>query len=805
MKRMRRHARTLSGVFVLSHIPALAVAASPPVPAAPAASSGTVPEGTPVRRPAGERIVVTGDGTFATANGRIGNQPGGGLIRPETATRSVSTLSADAIARQAPSASAFDMVALLPGANVSSSDPLGFAAQTNLNVRGLSGDSIGYVLEGMPLNDIAYYSGYPGQFADNENYDEIALAQGSADLDSPVLNASGGLMSLRFRDPSHDAGGMVDASYGSYHTDRAFARIDTGEIGHSGIRAFVSYSHGETSNWRGSGRDRRQHIDFKAVKEWGDGNRVSVLGTWNDAVTSNYPQIGMADWHAYGVSGPNNYASTYDPGNAAAGTDYWRLYQDPYRLFYVAAPSRFTLTRALHLSVTPYAQWGYGNAPGGTVLSTTGNRQGTEALPYAVSIPGAQDGMATVMADYTQSSYRTGFTSALDWRLGRHRLTMGYWYDYSDDTETQPFSPLPSNGHPGNIWADSADGTILLPDGRQLLGGDNHTISQVSALFVGDTMSFLDQRLTIEAGFKEVMLSRDGTNNLPGPQYRSTMNVAEPLPRLGARFQINPQHQIFASVSTNFRAPAESSLYDAYDPASGALVNAANTNLRNEYSISEEIGYRYAGQRVIGSVTFFNYNFTNRQIQTVVSHNGSLIGSTVNAGGQTSRGIDVEAGLRPWHHFSPYVSGEYLHATIDNDMTMDGDVLPTQGKTAVRSPSLQAAVGLTYDDGTFFGMASVKYVGHQYATFMNDERMPDHTTGNLTLGYRMSSIGVARHPEFRLNFINITDSHYLSGVANPTLNARDTTGRYGTTIAGEAPTYYVGGGFAVMLTGSSAF
>ncbi|GBR29724.1 hypothetical protein AA11826_0523 [Komagataeibacter oboediens DSM 11826] len=122
----------------------------------------------------------------------VGTQPGGGLIRAEDAAKSVSTIGTDFMRKQAPSATAFDMVSLLPGANVSSSDALGFSPQTNITVRGLGGDSLGYVLEGMPLNDIAYYNGYPGQFADTENYQSVSLAQGTADLDSPVLNAAGG-------------------------------------------------------------------------------------------------------------------------------------------------------------------------------------------------------------------------------------------------------------------------------------------------------------------------------------------------------------------------------------------------------------------------------------------------------------------------------------------------------------------------------------------------------------------------------------------------------------------------------------
>ena len=168
---------------------------------------------------------------------------GGGLIAPRTDARSVSAVSSDFIARQAPTENAFQLVSLLPGANAASADPLGFSTQVGLSVRGLGQDEIGALLEGMPLNDAAYYDSYPSQFADSENIEAISLTQGSADLDAPLLNAAGGVLSLTLREPSKVPGGFVDTSYGSYHTNREFIRLDSGTI--AGFRGFLSYSHGE--------------------------------------------------------------------------------------------------------------------------------------------------------------------------------------------------------------------------------------------------------------------------------------------------------------------------------------------------------------------------------------------------------------------------------------------------------------------------------------------------------------------------------------------------------------------------------
>ena len=551
-------------------------------------------------------------------------------------------------------------------------------------------------------------------------------------------------------------------------------------------------------NAGGSGRDKRQHVDLKIVRDWGQGH-VSLLLTWHDATTTSYVQPTLAQWQQDGRS--DHYDGSFSPGDV----NYWRLYQDPYRLVYASMPSRFTLTPNLQFAVVPYAQYGYGNSPGGSLLATGGLYQGTEPVTGGITLPGAVNGQAAVLADYTGLTYRAGIVPQLHLTLGAQRLTFGAWYDYVDEHDTQPFSALSADGTPSDIWAERPGSVVKLADGRTLLASDTHMIAQTNALFASDRITLDGGRVTLDLGFKEAMLSRTGWNALPGPQYRTGLNDSEPLPRAAIDWRLDRTNQLFANVTTNFRAPAQSALFATTDPSSGSIVSAAATNLKPEYSIAEELGYRYGGKLLVGSVTLFNYNFTNRQITTVLDLNGALIGGTINAGGQTSRGVDAELGLNPWHHLSPYLSGEYLYATIDNDIASGGDLLPTAGKIAVRSPRFQGAAGLTYDDGTLFGVATVKYVGSQYATFTNDEHIPGHTQADLALGVRLPSFGPAAHPQLRLNLVNVTDNAFLSSVANPTTNAHDTVGRYGTVIAGSAPTYLIGGGFAALLTASSGF
>lgn len=98
----------------------------------------------------------------------VGHPDPEGLLPPQTAPKAVSAIGSAFIEKQAPTLNAYQLVNLLPGANVSSSDPYGLSATSSLTLRGLGQDEIGVLMEGAPQNDIGFYDAYPAQFADAE-------------------------------------------------------------------------------------------------------------------------------------------------------------------------------------------------------------------------------------------------------------------------------------------------------------------------------------------------------------------------------------------------------------------------------------------------------------------------------------------------------------------------------------------------------------------------------------------------------------------------------------------------------------
>jgi len=140
-----------------------------------------------------EHVSVSGHHSYF--DGVTRRDVGGGLMQKQDAAKSVSPISRDYIEKQAPGQDPMQLIALLPGANVSSSDPAGLTG-SHMSARGLDQTQMGFTLEGFPINDVGSFQTYSQEIVDSENLRKVSLAQGSADLDSPHLSATGGVVDM---------------------------------------------------------------------------------------------------------------------------------------------------------------------------------------------------------------------------------------------------------------------------------------------------------------------------------------------------------------------------------------------------------------------------------------------------------------------------------------------------------------------------------------------------------------------------------------------------------------------------------
>jgi iron complex outermembrane receptor protein len=739
-------------------------------------------------------IVVTGG--RRSANGVTGTTPGGGLMAVQTGTKLRSTITRDYIDKQIGTSASFALIKNLPGVVVGQGDP--FGTSVNLSIRGLSQTSLGFNFEGMPIGDQLSYSAFPGEWADTENVGLINLTRGSTDITAPVYNSVGALLQEELIAPSRQAGGYVSVSGGNHDLNRQFLRLETGEMGNSGVRAFISGSRTYAKSWRGPGRTERHHIDSKIVKEWGE-NSVSLVATYNEEKSDRSRNPTLAQYEQFGKN--FNFDETYTPGNA----NYYRLRVADRQSLYVSAPSTFALSDTLKLVATPYYLYTHGIINGASNLNLQTAYYGTQ-FAGPLNAPGAPAGAvtATVMNvdRYDQNTY--GQNSYLKWDVGAAQIRAGYWYSHFVHKERAAFQVADADGNVSDPYGDR--NSVLTNQGEVFRNFSARIKQNVHGVYTDITAKLADDKLLLNAGFKYVWVDRVATSPLPGTAMRTESLSRKALPQASIRYSFDDQNQVFADVTTAFRAPsAVSSYVNIYNAATGVPSSTPSGNFKPEYSVAEEIGFRHHGDVVHFTVAAFNYDLSDRLVQGSQIVNGTSVGFAVNVGDQSARGVEVEIGLVPWHGFSPYVSGQYLKAETKDDYPVRGMLLPTAGNRAVLSPKYIASGGINYDDGHFFASVEGNYVSSQYSTFTNDEQLPSYAVGNLSVGYRFDSIGPVRKPQVQFNLSNFTNEKYLSGIQGVTSNAVTTASRTGTAIAGSSPTYLIGGGIGAVLSISAGF
>jgi iron complex outermembrane receptor protein len=767
---------------------------SPPASGAARATGSRAAQAAPTTTPENatlEDVVVTAH-TLQTS------MAGGGMIAVQETPVVRTTIGQGFIAKQLPISNTLATIRLAPGVNVGQDNPFGVSERSDVSVRGIDQTQMGFVSEGIPGSDPDTYLPDGNELIDNENAKAVTITQGTSDLASPVLSASGGLIEVQMRDPSHDAGGTLSASAGSESAHREFARLDTGDIFATGVRSYVSYSDTQADDWRGSGHSDRVHVDFKALRDWSSGSQSELFIQYNYLNDARMSIPTLAQFDQYGPYGTrSNYASTYSFGQ----TQYYKFFPFLRKVMSIGAPQKILANDAWSFNITPYFRYSWGDGPGGTVLDASHLYFGNQPYTNVSNVSYVQNGRFTVNSQAYISEYEPGAIASATYKQGGNSLTVGGWVENLDVVTRYPFIAVAANG---NIAALTDANFVKVGNGQTLYAQDWNANRQTTALFVSDEWRGLEDRLKVMFGVKELLVDVTGNNYLPGAT--PVVSVFQHLltPRLGATYDVTTHGQVFFDLTTNARPPSVLSYFDAYNVSTGKPTAVGYQGQKAEYSFQQEVGYRYQSE-VNVSIAYFHSVLQNHQVNTIVNQNGSLVQSYISAGSEGIEGVDGEVGLRPWHNFSPYISAQYLHATTLSDIQSGNDFVPTRGRVAVRSPPWQAAAGLTYDDGSLFAVVTAKWVDSQYSTFMDDQRMPSYSQVDFGVGYHLPDLWYAKRPTIQLNLTNLGNKAYLGSVASPTLNARATIGQRGTLIGASQPGYYESAPLMAVVTLKSDF
>nr|WP_229429256.1 TonB-dependent siderophore receptor [Massilia sp. ST3] len=195
--------------------------------------------------------------------------------------------------------------------------------------------------------------------------------------------------------------------------------------------------------------------------------------------------------------------------------------------------------------------------------------------------------------------------------------------------------------------------------------------------------------------------------------------------RIGLAWDLAPSAMAYAQYAT------------AADPPSGVLSTASFADVRNNSELTEgrqaEIGAKFDFWDGKGSATVAAYDITRRNIASQDPDNSLL---TVLVGEQSSRGVELSAGLQPARGWS--VQGSWTWVDAQYERFRQGGV-SLAGRTPTNTPKTVANLWVSYAFSPRLRLdVGVRRVGKVYADPANTLEWPGYTLVDLGLRYQLT-------------------------------------------------------------------
>lgn len=744
-----------------------------------------------------------------------GKKVGMGLMVQENAPKARSTITADELEKQRPTGNAYEALELMPAVNSYNQDATGLFGG-GLTLRGFNSDQIGATINGVPVNDSGSFSVYPQEYVDQENTCTQFVTQGSTDVDSPQIGATGGNFGIVTCDPQKAKRIRVAQTLGQLNLSKTYVRYDTGVLEGTRTRFFISGSHAQSDKWKGQGGANRDHVDMGFRTDFDRFNTISGTVLYNRAINQNISTFSLADLAKNGYR--YDYATKFighaaaspgkagnDPSSAFADA-YYQLTKNPFENMIASVVAKFRIAENTDIKIIPYYWFGYG---------TGGNQQKLQAEnaflnkttgknTVGVDLNGDGDTLDKVIvanSSVTRTN-RPGITASVLHTIGDHQILGGFWFERSTHDQFGPMVTVDAAGNANDIWLK--EGRVLRPDGTPYQSRDWRTISTSSQVFLQDTLNMMNDKLAINVGVRVPTMNRDFTNHAneganSGVDYHLEKTYTEILPQLGARYQIDNNNQVFFSLAKNMKAPPNF-VYSATNNV--VLVNGQPTmpvDVKAETSVNIDLGYRLQSDQLTAQATVYSVDFRNRQA-TAYDVEANL-SSLTSVGKVKTYGFELEMGNTPVNGFSFYGSIGYANSEIQSDIPVSKTAtLPTKGKSMTLTPEWKAGLSAMYENGGMYARAKVKYTGQQWATMTNDELVPSYTLVGLDMGYKFADMGWIKKPKIAINISNLTNRQYRNASGFNITNAK----AYGTARA-KTVFYYMGAPRFASVTVSANF
>ena len=353
----------------------------------------------------------------------------------------------------------------------------------------------------------------------------------------------------------------------------------------------------------------------------------------------------------------------------------------------------------------------------------------------------------------------------------------------SSDT-TLSFSHTRLRGYV-NGWTRQPNGTLTDRQFTRYTGSHDTVLSGTNDLQLNDktwlTTGLAAANINRNVQIERTVLPNNATTNPLG--FGNVVSYSDwyALPRLGLRYQLSPQAQIFGNVSRSVDAPVTWQIGSTGSPFARPLEPQKATTV--------ELGVRGGNDALEGSLTIYRAWLKDELLTIRIDPNPNVLPVNANASETIHQGVEAAVQARLWQNDDgdkvtlrqAYTLNDFFYR---NDPDFGGNELPV-----IPRNTYQAELQYSNANGFYAGV-NVRTASSYYADFANTLSADPYVLLGAKIGYEVPSKRWAVFLDLR----NLTDEKYAAA-SNTTFDA-STSPINPATGNSTSPNFYPGDGFS---------
>ena len=707
------------------------------------------------------------------------------------------------------------IVLITPGVSITGTSNGVGLSESKVQIRGFQDGEYNVTYDSIPFSDTNNPTHHSTSFFPSNTIETVIVDRGPGNASQLGQATYGGNLNIYSRAVAEEAGGQIDASYGSFNTYVARGELQSGKIESLGGAQFmVTAQYLNSDGALTFSPTSSRNIFAKAVIPIGASNTLTLLSTYNrnfyyqsdtgvgncgnitgeNCLTSSTIGLYGKD---YGLIGdPTIRSITGSPIGLGTTTQQLTYTQNYYKYNRTDKTTDFTIIRlqsdlggGFTINNRLY-MYGYtnntlsGQDASGRTANTVVTGFVTRAAPVTAAAPSGFITTAVTavgVPGYDKGNkYRNlGYIGQLNYEFSRGSAHVGGWYESSDTgrrlLNLDMTTGLPNFREAFNNGNGSAAQLLLPSTAIANVRYLQNSKWQQYQLFGEFEYELLDG-LRITPGVKYMHFTRSinaSVNQTSRATIKERATWTKTLPFLTANYAIKDNWSAYFQYAQGMYVPDLSSFYAPYStPAQQATLATSLAQLKPQTTTNYQLGTVYHGSRVTFDADVYLINVDNK---IAANPDPAAAGTLINIGKVRYKGAEAQVTYA-------FPMGLTLLA---NASVVDARNLTTDAQIA-RAAKSTAAVGMFYQKNGLFVSLSQKFTGPSFANeynFLPGDRLyriSPYSVGDFAMNYSFGKYRIG------VNVSNIFNDRSITAIGT-------STNVYATTPATTLPTVAVPG------------